>query len=181
VGGARSKRLSRDRAVAAVRAARRRGERVVFTNGCFDLLHVGPVRCLEAARRMGDRLLVAVNGDASVRRQKEAGRPIVPARQRAEVVASLACVDWVVVFASDTPLDLIRALRPDVLVKGGDWARDSIVGREEVEGWGGRVARVRRVPAASTSAIVDRIRRGSQGGASAKRRPWRRSRKPSSG
>ncbi len=155
---ARSKRLSREAARSAVRSAQRRGETVVFTNGCFDLLHVGHVRSLEQARRQGDRLLVALNTDASVRRQKERGRPIVPARRRAEVVAALECVDWVVLFSENTPLDLIRRLRPDVLAKGGDWRLEEIVGRAEVEGWGGRVVRLRIVAGARTTRLVQRIR-----------------------
>ena len=156
---ARGKLLSRRAARSAAQRARRRGERVVFTNGCFDLLHVGHVRSLERARRCGDRLLVAVNSDASVRRQKGRGRPIVPARRRAEIVAALECVDWVVVFAEDTPLALIRSVRPDVLAKGGDWRLEEIVGRAEVESWGGRVVRIPVVPGSRTSALVERIRR----------------------
>jgi len=155
---ARGKLLSRRTARAALQQARRRGERVVFTNGCFDLLHVGHVRSLERARRCGDRLIVAVNGDASVRRLKGRGRPIVPARRRAEIVAALECVDWVVVFAENTPLALIRSLRPDVLAKGGDWRLEEIVGRAEVESWGGRVVRIPVVPGARTTALVARIR-----------------------
>jgi D-beta-D-heptose 7-phosphate kinase/D-beta-D-heptose 1-phosphate adenosyltransferase len=157
---ARTKLLSRHRAHAAIRAAQRRGERVVFTNGCFDLLHVGHVRSLEQARAQGDRLIVGLNSDASVRRLgKGAGRPIVPARRRAEVLAALECVDWVVVFGEDTPLALIRAVRPDVLAKGGDWRLGEIVGRAEVESWGGRVVRLRVVPGARTTSLVERIRR----------------------
>jgi D-beta-D-heptose 7-phosphate kinase/D-beta-D-heptose 1-phosphate adenosyltransferase len=155
---ARDKLLTRKAAAAASARARRRGERVVFTNGCFDLLHVGHVRSLEQARSLGDRLVVAVNSDASVRRLKGAGRPLVGQRQRAEVVASLACVDWVVVFGDDTPLAAIRALRPDVLAKGGDWALDRIVGREDVEGWGGRVVRLREVPGVRTTSILEKAR-----------------------
>jgi D-beta-D-heptose 7-phosphate kinase/D-beta-D-heptose 1-phosphate adenosyltransferase len=155
---ARGKLLSRRAARAALQRARRRGERVVFTNGCFDLLHVGHVRSLERARRCGDRLLVAVNGDASVRSLKGRGRPLVPARRRAEVVAALECVDWVVVFAENTPLALIRSLRPDVLAKGGDWKLEEIVGRAEVESWGGRVVRIPVVRGARTTALVARIR-----------------------
>jgi len=151
--------LSRAAAVRAVARARRRGEEVVFTNGCFDLLHVGHVRSLEQARRLGDRLVVGLNTDRSVRRLKGAGRPLVPARQRAEVVAALACVDWVVLFGEDTPLALIRALRPDVLAKGGDWSRDAIVGRREVEARGGRVVRLRVVPGARTSRLLARATR----------------------
>lgn len=156
---ARRKVLSRAEAVRAVREARRRGERVVFTNGCFDVLHVGHVRSLEQARGLGDRLIVAVNGDASVRRLKGAGRPVSPARQRAEVLAALACVDWVVVFRDDTPRSLVRALRPDVLAKGGDWSLDAIVGGDDVRSWGGRVVRLRQVPGVRTSRIVERLRR----------------------
>jgi D-beta-D-heptose 7-phosphate kinase/D-beta-D-heptose 1-phosphate adenosyltransferase len=157
---ARSKLLSRRAARTAARRARRAGETVVFTNGCFDLLHLGHVRSLERARRQGDRLLVAVNSDASVRRQKGRGRPIVPARQRAEVIAALECVDWVVVFGEDTPLALIRSLRPDVLAKGGDWRLEEIVGRAEVQSWGGRVVRIPVVQGSRTTALVQRIRRG---------------------
>ena len=156
---ARGKLLSRRAAASAVARARRLGERVVFTNGCFDLLHVGHLRSLEAARRLGDRLLVAVNGDASVAGLKGAGRPVVAARQRAELLAGLACVDWVVVFAEPTPLALIRRLRPDVLAKGGDWAPRAIVGRAEVLGWGGRVVRLPVVPGASTTRILARAAR----------------------
>jgi D-beta-D-heptose 7-phosphate kinase/D-beta-D-heptose 1-phosphate adenosyltransferase len=140
-----------------VRAAKRRGERIVFTNGCFDLLHVGHVRSLAEARGLGDRLVVAVNSDTSVRRLKGAGRPLLPARERAEVVASLACVDWVAIFRDDTPLSLIRAVRPDVLAKGGDWQLDAIVGAEEVERRGGRVVRLREVPGVRSSRIVERL------------------------
>ena len=156
---ARSKLVTRSAAIRAARAARRRGERVVFTNGCFDWLHAGHVRTLEAARRLGDHLVVAVNTDAGVRRLKGPGRPLVPARQRAEILAALECVDWVVLFREDTPLGLIRALRPDVLAKGGDWALDRIVGRREVEGWGGRVVRLRQVPGVRTTRLLGRARR----------------------
>ncbi len=156
---ARDKVVSRDEAARAVRAARRRGQRIVFSNGCFDLLHVGHVRTLEAASRLGDRLVVGLNSDASVRRLKGAQRPLIPARQRAEVLAALACVDWVVTFREDTPLGLIRALRPDVLVKGGDWALGAIVGRDEVESWGGRVVRLPRIPGVRTTGILGRARR----------------------
>jgi D-beta-D-heptose 7-phosphate kinase/D-beta-D-heptose 1-phosphate adenosyltransferase len=154
---ARDKILTRRSAGQAVRRAQRRGEQVVFTNGCFDLLHVGHVRSLEEARSHGDRLVVAVNADRSVRRLKGPGRPVVGERQRAEVLAGLACVDWVVLFGEETPLRVIRALRPDVLAKGGDWALDQIVGREDVEGWGGRVVRLRQVPGARTSTVLRRM------------------------
>jgi len=145
---------------ATVRAdeARARGERLVFTNGCFDLLHVGHVRSLEQARSLGDRLLVAINLDASVRRLKGPDRPIQAARVRMEVVAALACVDWVVGFASDTPIRLIRTLRPDVLAKGGDWAENAIVGAAEVVRGGGRVVRLREVRGEHTTRTLERIR-----------------------
>jgi len=156
---ARRKILGRAAALRAVRAARRRGERVVMTNGCFDLLHVGHVRSLEAARRHGNRLLVAVNSDASVRRIKGRGRPLVPARQRAELLAALACVDWVVIFPEPTPRALVRAIGPDVLAKGGDWAPDAIVGRAEVEARGGRVVRLREIPGIRTTALIAKARR----------------------
>ena len=161
---ARDKILTRTRATQVLRRAQRRGERVVFTNGCFDLLHVGHVRSLEEARSHGDRLVVAINTDRSVRRLKGPGRPVVGERQRAEVLAGLACVDWVVLFGEETPLRVIRALRPDVLAKGGDWKLDQIVGREDVEGWGGRVVRLRQVPGVRTSAVVERMaKRGERG------------------
>ena len=142
-----------------VASAQRAGETIVFTNGCFDLLHVGHVRSLEQARRLGDRLIVAVNSDASVRRLKGASRPLVPARQRMEIVSALECVDWVVQFRAATPLSIIRTLRPDVLAKGGDWSLDQIVGRAEVESWGGRVVRLREIPDLRSSALIERSRR----------------------
>src|SRR5262245_48869310 len=156
---ARRKLLSRPALARAVARARRRGERIVFTNGCFDLLHVGHLRGLEAARRLGDRLVVAVNSDAGVRRLKGPGRPVVPARQRAELLAALGCVDWVVVFGEPTPLALIRALRPDRLAKGGDWALGAIVGGAEVLARGGRVVRLREVPGVRTTRLLARAAR----------------------
>jgi len=135
------------------------GRSVVLTNGCFDLLHPGHVALLEAARREGDRLVVAINSDASVARIKGAGRPLVPAAERAEALRALEPVDRVVVYDDETPLAVVRALRPDVLVKGADWAEDEIVGRSEVEAGGGRVVRVPLVAGRSTSALVARIRR----------------------
>ncbi|HXJ37178.1 MAG TPA: D-glycero-beta-D-manno-heptose 1-phosphate adenylyltransferase [Candidatus Eisenbacteria bacterium] len=137
---------------------RARGGRVVFTNGCFDLLHPGHVRYLAAARALGDALIVGLNDDASVRRLKGTGRPILGAAERAEVLAALAAVDHVVLFADDTPRALIAALLPDVLVKGADWATADIVGRQEVEAAGGRVERIEVVPGVSTSELVRRIR-----------------------
>lgn len=136
------------------------GETIVFTNGVFDLLHPGHVEYLEAAARLGDRLVVGVNSDASVRRLKGPTRPIVPGEERAELVGALACVDAVVQFDDDTPERLIRQLRPDVLVKGGDWAVEQIVGREFVESLGGRVLNIPLREGLSTSALVERILAG---------------------
>jgi rfaE bifunctional protein nucleotidyltransferase chain/domain len=158
---AREKILSLEVAARSVAHARMRGDQIVFTNGCFDLLHVGHVRSLEEARTLGDRLIVAINLDASVRRQKGPDRPIQPARIRMEVLASLACVDWVIGFGGDTPIRPIRALRPDVLAKGGDWAHDEIVGGSEVLGWGGKVVRLSIVRGQRTSDTVSRIRKRS--------------------
>jgi rfaE bifunctional protein nucleotidyltransferase chain/domain len=141
-------------------AWRAAGETIVFTNGVFDLLHRGHAEYLEDARALGDRLVVGVNSDASVRRLKGPSRPIVPEAERAELVCALACVDDAVVFDDDTPLRLIRAVAPDVLAKGADWAADAIVGREFVESRGGRVVRITLRDGFSTSAIIDRILSG---------------------
>lgn len=130
---------------------------MVFTNGCFDLLHVGHVRSLEQCGGLGDRVVVAVNSDASVRKLKGPLRPLIPARQRAELVAALSSVDWVVLFAAATPLSLIKTLRPDVLAKGCDWHLDEIVGGREVESWGGRVVRLREVPGVRTTSLIERL------------------------
>lgn len=137
---------------------RRLGRSVAFTNGCFDILHAGHVRLLTAAREAADALVVGLNDDDSVTRLKGRARPLVPQAERAELLASLEAVDRVVLFAQDTPLELILALRPDVLVKGADWPERGIVGAAEVRSWGGRIERVNLLPGTSTSAIVERIR-----------------------
>jgi rfaE bifunctional protein nucleotidyltransferase chain/domain len=136
------------------------GRRVVLTNGCFDLLHPGHVALLEAARAQGDVLVVAINSDASVRRIKGDGRPLVPEAERAETLLALEPVDRVVVYDEPTPIEVVKTLLPDVLVKGADWAEDAIVGREEVEAAGGRVVRVPMVPGRSTTSMLERIRHG---------------------
>lgn len=142
--------------------ARRRKRRIVFTNGCFDLMHVGHTRYLEEAKALGDVLVVGVNTDASVRTLNKApDRPIVPDAQRAEVIAALGCVDYVVLFAEPDPGNLIAAVQPDVLVKGGDWKPDQIVGREIVEARGGAVKTIPLVPGHSTTAMIHRIRSAS--------------------
>jgi rfaE bifunctional protein nucleotidyltransferase chain/domain len=136
------------------------GERIVFTNGVFDLLHRGHAEYLGAARALGDRLVVGVNSDASVRRLKGPSRPIVGQDDRRALVAALRCVDLAVVFEEDTPLRLIREVAPDVLVKGGDWAVDRIVGREFVEGRGGRVLNVPLREGLSTTNLAERVAAG---------------------
>jgi D-beta-D-heptose 7-phosphate kinase/D-beta-D-heptose 1-phosphate adenosyltransferase len=149
---------------AAIRAALERwraaGETIVFTNGVFDLLHRGHVQYLEEAAALADRLVVGLNSDASVRRLKGPARPIVPEGERLALLESLGCVDLVVRFDDDTPERLIRAVAPDVLVKGGDWSVERIVGREFVEGRGGRVVSVPLTEGFGTSALIERIRMG---------------------
>src|SRR5437879_1566848 len=142
---------------AALDARRARGERIVFTNGCFDLLHVGHTRFLQEARTLGDCLVVGLNSDASVKKIKPEGRPIVPEAQRAEILAALACVDHVVIFNEADPESVIQALEPDVLVKGADWPLHQVVGRESVGSRGGRVVTIPLVPEISTTLLVRRI------------------------
>jgi rfaE bifunctional protein nucleotidyltransferase chain/domain len=134
------------------------GKTIVFTNGVFDLLHVGHLRYLQQARSLGDGLIVGVNSDRSVRAIKGPGRPVTPQDERREILEALACVDGVVVFDEETPYELITSLQPDVLVKGADWAADAIVGRDVVEARGGRVVRIPIEGGHSTSALLERIR-----------------------
>ena len=150
--------VSRPEIAAIAAQARRDGRRIAFTNGCFDLLHVGHIRYLAAARDAADLLIVGVNDDASVRRLKGPARPLVPDAARAEVVAALAAVDYVTLFSEDTPYELIRAVQPDVLVKGSDWAPDQVVGRDVVEARGGRVLLIPVVADFSTTTLVERLR-----------------------
>ena len=152
--------LKLDEAVLQFGRQSRDGRCVVFTNGCFDLLHPGHIASLEQARSLGDALVVGINSDESVRQLKGAGRPIFPQDERAEILAALECVDAVVIFDDLTPREVIARLLPDILVKGGDWASDQIVGREEVEAAGGRVVSIPTVSGYSTSAILQRIRDG---------------------
>lgn len=140
--------------VAKAKAARRR---IVFTNGCYDLLHLGHIRLLEKSRELGDVLVLALNSDRSVRANKGAGRPIINESERAEVAAALAAVDYVVLFDEPTPREIIAKVLPDVLVKGGDWGPNEIIGREEVEAVGGRVVSIPFEPGYSTSAIIERV------------------------
>jgi len=137
---------------------KRNGRRVVFTNGCFDLLHPGHIQLLEAARAMGDALVVGLNSDESVRTLKGAGRPVIPEEERAEILANFECVDAVIVFDELTPQETVAALLPDILVKGGDWPGNQIVGREEVEAAGGKVVLIDVVEGYSTTEILRKIR-----------------------
>lgn len=152
---------SRAAVIETVRRLHTAGKQVVFTNGVYDLLHPGHVRYLQAARQLGDALIVGLNSDRSVRAIKGAGRPITPERERAEILGALAAVDDVVIFDEDTPHAIISTLQPDVLVKGADWAEDAIVGRDVVESRGGRVVRMAIEPGYSTTAILQKIRAGS--------------------
>jgi rfaE bifunctional protein nucleotidyltransferase chain/domain len=141
--------------VARLRAA---GQRIVFTNGVYDVLHPGHVRYLQQARALGDALIVGVNADASVRRNKGPQRPINPEAERAEVIAALDCVDAAVLFDEDTPADIIRLVQPDILVKGADWPADQIVGRDTVEARGGRVVLMPVEQGYSTTSIIDKVK-----------------------
>lgn len=136
---------------------RARGEKVVFTNGCFDLLHVGHVKYLQAARKLGDLLVLGLNSDASIRRLKGEKRPLIGQDERAHILAALDCIDYVVIFDEDTPHNLIATLRPDILVKGGDYTPAGVVGKELVESWGGRVELIRFVDGKSTTNIIEKI------------------------
>ena len=152
--------LTLDEAILRFGREKRSGRRVVFTNGCFDLLHPGHIGILEQARALGDVLIVGLNSDSSVRQLKGAGRPVLPERERAEILSALESVDAVVIFDEPTPREVIARLLPDVLVKGADWPGDQIVGREEVEAAGGRVVSIPVIPGYSTTEILRKIREG---------------------
>jgi D-glycero-beta-D-manno-heptose 1-phosphate adenylyltransferase len=151
--------MTKDQLVPLLAQARAQRKRIVFTNGCFDLMHVGHTRYLQAAKALGDLLVVGVNSDGSAKSlNKSPDRPIVSEQQRAEVVAALGCVDYVVLFTEPDPHALISALQPDVLVKGGDWSVERIIGRDVVEGRGGVVKTIPLVPGVSTTTLIHRIR-----------------------
>lgn len=138
---------------------KRAGRKVVFTNGCFDILHVGHVRYLQEARSLGDLLIVGINSDASVKKLKGESRPVQNESDRAEILAGLACVDYVVIFEQETPLTLIQEIQPDILVKGGDWPVEKIVGSKEVLARGGEVRSLKFYPGRSTSSVLERIQK----------------------
>jgi rfaE bifunctional protein nucleotidyltransferase chain/domain len=144
--------------VAAIRNDRRCGCKIVFTNGCFDILHAGHVRYLGKARSSGDRLIIGVNRDASIRGLKGSGRPVNHEKDRAEVLAALECVDYVVFFGEPTPEKLIHAIRPDILVKGGDWKKKDIIGAPFVESYGGKVRSIPLLKGRSTTSVIDKVR-----------------------
>jgi len=154
---ARDKILSTDQLEKVCSQARERGQQVVFTNGCFDLLHVGHVRYLEAARKLGDLLVVAVNSDRSVHEIKGPLRPVIAETERCELVAALQSVDYVCTFDTPTPLPLIKLLLPKILVKGADWSLDATVGAQEVKQAGGQVVHIPLVSGLSTTKIIERI------------------------
>jgi D-beta-D-heptose 7-phosphate kinase/D-beta-D-heptose 1-phosphate adenosyltransferase len=136
---------------------RQKGKKIIFTNGCFDLLHVGHVKYLQAARQLGDLLVLGLNSDDSIRRLKGPNRPLISQEERAHILAALNCIDFVVIFDEDTPLELISALRPDILVKGGDYTPEGVVGRDVVESYGGRVELINFVDGKSTTSIINKI------------------------
>jgi len=138
-------------------ALRQEGKKIAFTNGCFDLLHVGHVRYLKEARKTADVLVLALNSDSSVHAIKGSKRPLVPEQERAEVLSALECIDFITIFSESTPLELIVLLQPDVLIKGGDWAEEQVVGRNEIRQWGGRVEIIPEVVGRSTTNIVDKV------------------------
>jgi D-beta-D-heptose 7-phosphate kinase/D-beta-D-heptose 1-phosphate adenosyltransferase len=150
--------LAREELASRAASWRMAGKRIVFTNGCYDLLHAGHLSLLHSAARLGDVLVLAINSDASVRRLKGPERPLVTEAERAALLAALACVDAVTIFDEDTPLEALQSVKPHVLVKGADYRAEQVVGKEFVESYGGKVALVPLLPAKSTSALVERIK-----------------------
>lgn len=150
--------LQRDALKDKLEGLRKEGKKIAFTNGCFDILHVGHVRYLREAKKTADILVLALNSDSSVRSIKGETRPLVGENERAEVLAALEFIDFVTIFSELTPLELINFLKPDVLIKGGDWPEEKVVGRDEVRKWGGRVAIIPEVKGKSTTNIVEKIK-----------------------
>jgi D-beta-D-heptose 7-phosphate kinase/D-beta-D-heptose 1-phosphate adenosyltransferase len=138
---------------------RKKGKKIAFTNGCFDILHVGHVRYLREAKKTADVLVLAINSDSSIRSIKGEKRPLMNEKERAEILAALECIDFVTIFHELTPLELINYLKPDILIKGGDWPEEKVVGREEIKKWGGRVAIIPEVEGKSTTNIVEKIKK----------------------
>lgn len=150
---------SREKLMKEIERLKKEGKKIVFTNGCFDILHVGHTRYLKDAKKLGDVLILGLNSDESVRSLKGEKRPLVPENERADVVAALESVDYVTIFHEQTPLALIEYLKPDVLVKGGDWKKEQVVGRESVEKQGGRVIIIPEIKGSSTTNIIEKIKK----------------------
>ena len=150
---------SREKLKNKIDGLRDKGKKIVFTNGCFDILHVGHTRYLREAKKQGDILVLGLNSDESVRSLKGEKRPLMPENERADVVASLESVDYVTIFHESTPLELIEYLKPDVLVKGGDWKEKDVVGRESAEAWGGRVVIIPEIKGSSTTNIIEKVKK----------------------
>ena len=142
-----------------VEELKREGKKIVFTNGCFDILHIGHINYLREAKNKGDALIIGLNNDASVKKIKGQGRPIIPQNERAEILAALEFVDFVTIFEEETPLNLIKEIKPDVLVKGGDWKKEEVVGSDFVESYGGKTVLIPLVEGKSTSLIIEKIGR----------------------
>lgn len=138
---------------------RKKGKKIAFTNGCFDILHAGHIRYLREAKKTADVLVLALNSDSSVRAIKGEKRPLMSEEERAEILAALECIDFVTIFQELTPLELINYLKPDILIKGGDWPEEKVIGREEIKKWGGRVAIIPEVEGKSTTNIVEKIKK----------------------
>jgi len=150
---------SREKLKDEIDGLRERGKKIVFTNGCFDILHVGHTRYLKEAKKQGDILVLGLNSDESVRSLKGEKRPLMPENERADVVASLESVDYVTIFHELTPLELIEYLKPDVLVKGGDWQEKDVVGRQSAATWGGRVVIIPEIKGSSTTNIIEKVKK----------------------
>lgn len=160
-GSVTSKKIKTGKQIKAIALRlKKQGRKIAFTNGCFDILHYGHVQYLEAARAMAGALVVGVNSDASVKRIKGKNRPINSELDRARVLSGLACVDYVVIFSEDTPLELLHLVRPDVLIKGGDWAVEKIAGAPFVRAYGGKVAAIEYLPGYSTTKLIKKISSG---------------------
>jgi len=150
---------SREKLKDKIDALREKGKKIVFTNGCFDILHVGHTRYLKEAKKQGDILVLGLNSDESVRSLKGEKRPLIPENERADMVASLESIDYVTIFHELTPLELIEYLKPDVLVKGGDWKEKDVVGRDSVAAWGGRVVIIPEIKGSSTTNIIEKVKK----------------------
>ncbi len=152
-----SKIISLSKLKTKIRSLKLKNQRIVFTNGCFDILHYGHVKYLEDAKKIGDYLVVAINSDSSIKKIKAKNRPVVKEADRQRVVAALGCVDFVVLFNEDNPLKVIQALKPDILIKGSDWKKHKIIGAEFVQSYGGKVLTLKLVKGRSTSALIAKI------------------------